>query len=373
MNSPAAVVISLGALVSAASALLGVFLVLRRTSMLTDAISHSILLGIVVFFFIAGDVHSPLILVGAALAGVLTVFLTEVLRKSGLVKEDAAIGLVFPALFALAVLLLNVYAENVHLDVHAVLLGEIIFAPFDLASVAGVQLPRSVVVMAVLTLVNLAFVTLLFKELKLATFDPALATALGFSPALLHYGLLSLTSVTAVGAFDAVGAILVIAFMIIPPTAAYLLTDDLRVMIALSVLIGVLSSTVGYFLAVALDVSVSGMMATVTGLFLVASFLGSPRYGVIAQARRRQRQALEYAKRLLLVHLLNHEHDVEPNEREPDALQTHLRWTRAKSQQVVDRGLNDGLIERSPNGLELLLTDEGRRLARSLLRGRLIG
>lgn len=189
------VIISIGALVGVAASLLGTFLVLRRSSMLTDAISHSVLLGIVVVFLLTGEVNSPLQIVGAALAGVLTVFLTELLTKSGRVKSDAAIGLVFPALFALAVILINLYARNVHLDVHAVLLGEIAFAWLDTVELGPYAVPRSLLVMGVITLLNLAFVLVLYKELKLATFDEALARALGFSPTVL-----SLTSMTAVGA-----------------------------------------------------------------------------------------------------------------------------------------------------------------------------
>ena len=191
------------AIVAAACALPGVFLVLRQMGMMSDAISHSILLGIVAGFFLVGTTDSPLLFVGAALTGLLTVVLSEALLHTRLVKEDAAIGLVFPALFSLAVILISRNASNVHLDLDAVLLGELAFAPFNRATLFGLDLPRGAVVMGAILLLNLFLIGLFYKELKLATFDSALGAALGFSPALIHYGLMTMVSVTAVGAFDA--------------------------------------------------------------------------------------------------------------------------------------------------------------------------
>jgi manganese/zinc/iron transport system permease protein len=356
-----------GALVGMAASLLGVFLVLRRTSMLTDAISHSILLGIVLVFFITGDAHSPFYVLGAASAGVLTVFLTELLYKSGRVKEDAAIGLVFPALFALAVLLINLFARNVHIDVHAVLLGEIAFAWLDTTTFMGLEVPRSLLTMGVITLVNALFVVFFYKELKLVSFDPGLALALGFSPTALHYALLTLTSITAVGAFDAVGAILFIAFVIVPPAAAYLLTDRLAMMILLSMVIAILSSLTGYALAVAWDVSIGGMMATMTGVFLALSFILSPKYGLLVQESQRRRQRARSAQRLLLVHLYNHEGDKSEGREESErgALQSHLRWSKEKVEAVLRESLRGGFIVQEGSRLEL--TERGRAEARALL------
>ncbi len=365
--SPAVVIIAVGALVGMAASLLGVFLVLRKTSMLTDAISHSILLGIVLVFLVTGDSHSPFFILGASLAGVLTVVLSEMLSATKRVKEDAAIGLVFPALFALAVLLINLYARDVHIDVHAVLLGEIAFAWLDTTTVAGLELPRSLLVMAAVGLLNALFVTVFYKELKLASFDPALAAALGFSPAVLHYALLTLTSVTAVGAFDAVGAILFIAFVVVPPSAAYLLTDRLGLMILYSMLIAVASSAAGYFLAVAFDVSIGGMMASMTGVFLALSFTLSPKYGLVVQERRRRRQLFDNAQRLLLVHLYNHEALEQAKENHASALRTHLRWSPRRADAVLRGSLRRGFITQAPGGGLLRLTDEGRKVARELL------
>ena len=241
----ALMIILTGALVGCASTLVGTFLVLRGNSMLSDAISHSIILGIVVVWLLTGDTAGPVQILGAALTGVLTVFLTELLFSTGRVKYDAAIGLVFPVLFSVGVLLLNLYARDVHIDQHSVLLGEISFVWLDTMSVGGHDVPEALVFMSLVTVVNLLFVTLFYKELKITTFDPGLAAALGFVPGIMFYALLLLVSATGVAAFDAVGAVLFIAFVIVPPSAAYLLTDRLWLMLVYGAVISIGSSVLG--------------------------------------------------------------------------------------------------------------------------------
>jgi manganese/zinc/iron transport system permease protein len=291
LDDPAVTIVAIGALVGIAATLLGTFLVLRRESMLSDAISHSVLLGIVAAYLLTGALDTPFHVVGAALAGLGTVVLTDLLVRSRRVKGDAAIGLVFPALFAAAVLLINVYARDVHLDTDAVLLGEIAFAWLDVVPVFGLEVARSLLTMASITALNLAFVVLLYKELKLATFDPALAFALGLRPALIGYALLGLVSVTAVGAFEAVGAILFVAFVIVPPAAAYLSTDRLGAMLLYGCGIAVAASVIGYAFARAFDVSIGGSMASATGVFLLLALAFGPRHGLIARALRRRAPA----------------------------------------------------------------------------------
>ncbi len=161
----------IASVVAAACAIPGVFLVLRRMAMMSDAISHAILLGIVLAFFVIPDISSPLLIIGAALSGVLTVSLVELLNKTRLVKEDASIGLVFPVLFSIGVILIARYAWSVHLDVHAVLLGELAFAPFDRLIIFGNDIgPKSLYVMSAILILNVIFISLFYKELKIATF-----------------------------------------------------------------------------------------------------------------------------------------------------------------------------------------------------------
>lgn len=352
---------------AAACAIPGVFLVLRRMAMLSDAISHSILLGIVLGFFVVENLSSPVLVIGAALVGVATVVLVELVQRTGLVREDASIGLVFPLLFSVGVILVSRYAGNVHLDMDAVLLGELAFAPFRRVVIGDFDIgPQALILMCAILLLNALFVGLFYKELKLATFDPGLAATLGFAPAAIHYGLMTSVSVTAVGAFDAVGSILVVALMIGPPATAYLLTDRLPVMIGLSALIGAAAAVAGYWLAYWLDASIAGAMATMVGAAFALAFLLSPRQGLLAAARRRTRQRWEFAQTMLAIHLFNHEGL--PNAAEEsriDHLDRHLRWAPDFATRVVRLAERHGLI-REQHG-QLTLTDAGRARAKDAI------
>ncbi|MCS6852293.1 MAG: metal ABC transporter permease, partial [Gemmataceae bacterium] len=256
--------------VAVACALPGVFLVLRRLALISDAISHAILPGIVLAFFVTHNLASPWLVLAAALTGVFTVSLVELLQGTGLVREDAAIGLVFPVLFSVGVLLISgSSARDVHLDTDAVLAGNLAISVFERRLVIGGRDlgPQTLAVMASILLVNLLFILVFYKELKLATFDAALAATLGFAPGVLHYGLMTLVSLTAVGAFDAVGSILVVAFMIGPPATAYLLTDRLSAMLGWSAALAAAGALGGCWLAWGLaDANFAGAMVTVTGL-----------------------------------------------------------------------------------------------------------
>jgi len=353
----------IAALVAVTCAIPGVFLVLRRMAMMSDAISHAILLGIVLAFFVVRDISSPFLILGAAISGVLTVSLVELLGKTKLVKEDASIGLVFPLLFSIGVILIARYAWNIHLDVDAVILGELAFAPFDRLVISGHDLgPKSLYVMGSILALNLIFILMFYKELKLATFDAGLAAALGFSPGLIHYGLMGLVSVTAVGAFDAVGSILVVALMIAPPAAAYLLTDKLSNMILLSALIGIISALTGFWGAIAIDANIAGSMATMSGVIFLLVFLFAPERGLVAMARRRSRQRWEFAGRVLAIHLLHHEGTPE-EERESGIshLEETLRWNQRFTMRVIDYARKKGLIFLDKDRVKL--TETGREYA----------
>ena len=350
-----------------ACALPGCFLVLRRTAMVSDAISHSVLLGIVLAFFLVESLTSPLLVLGAAVVGLITVVLVEALKSTGLVREDAAIGLVFPALFAAGVVLVSRYAGDVHLDVDAVLLGELAFAPLDRLVVAGWDLgPRSLVVMSGVLVVTAAAIALLYKELKLATFDAGLARALGFRPAVLHYGLMALVSITAVAAFNAVGSILVVALMIAPPATAYLLTDRLATMLALAAAGGALAAVAGYWAAHAVDASIAGMIATAAGVEFALAFAFAPQRGLVAAARRRARQRIRFAETMLAIHLLNHEGRPDAAvENRVEHLRDHLRWDDDFAAEIVRRARRDGFVAGRDGLLEL--TPRGRELAAAAL------
>jgi manganese/zinc/iron transport system permease protein len=368
MNAELEIVL-IAVVTAVAAALPGVFLVLRRMSMVSDAISHAILPGIVIAFFATDSLTSPVLVLAAAASGVLAVALIEALHRTGLVTEDAAIGLVFPALFSIGVILISRWASGVHLDTDAVLLGELAYAPFDRLLVAGVDCgPKALWTMGAILCLNLAGVTLAFKELKLATIDPDLAALLGFSPALIHYALMTAVSVTAVGAFQAVGAILVIALMVAPAATALLLTDRLAPMLWAAAAVAATSAAAGYWLARTFDVSIAGAMATTAGALFAVALAAAPHRGLLAQALRRRRQRVAFSVHMLLVHLLQHEHagDADRENRISD-LHRHLQWTARATELAMHEALDRRLV--SSRDALLQLTESGRALAESTVSG----
>ncbi len=355
--NPDLVIVTTAILVSSASALVGTFLVLRRMALLSDAISHAVLPGIVLAYWLSGGARATLpALLGAAAAGLVTVSLVEWLTRTGRVKNDAAIGIVFPALFSLGVLAVSLYFRQVHLDLDAVLYGEIAYAPLNTLWLWGLELPESWLVMGLLTLLNLLFVLLFYKELKLSTFDAGLAASLGFAPGLLHYALMALVSFTAVGAFQSVGAILIVAFLIIPPATAYLLTRRLPTMLLLAVGVGVVASLGGYALAIWLDASIAGMMATVAGVCFALAFLFSPLEGFLTTRLRQRRQRLEVAARLLVAHLAHHPQPVSEQE-----VMAEFGWNPRFLRQAREKALHAGWLEVRREGL--WPTSRGRALS----------
>ena len=333
----------IASLVAIACAIPGTFLVLRKMAMISDAISHSILPGIVVGFFITQDLNSPLLILLAALTGVITVVLVERIQKTGLVKEDTAIGLVFPALFSIGVIMIAKNANDVHLDVDAVLLGELAFAPFDRLFISGTDVgPKSLWIIGSILVITVGLLIAFFKELKVSTFDAGLAASLGFSPALIHYGLMTVSSVTTVGAFDAVGAILVVALMIAPAASAYLLTTDLKKMLGLAIVFGVLSAISGYWFAHWLDASIAGSITTMLGVLFLLVYLFAPSKGLIAVIYREKQQRIEVSLLTFLLHLRNHDDE---RERHVNHLNEHINWQKVRSKTVLDLALKNNMID----------------------------
>ena len=327
-----------------ACAVLSPFLVLRKLSMVSDAISHSVLLGIVIAFFIVKDVGSPFLIVGAATFGVITVFAVELLSGTGLVKNDDAVGIVFPMFFALAVVLITKFARNVHLDTDVVLMGEVIIAPLNRIEFMGIDLPKAFVQMGILLVINLLFVIIFFKELKATTFDRGFATLAGFSSAALFYALMTLSSFTAVTAFDAVGAILVVSFLITPGAAAYLISKDLKVMIAISVGYAVINSIIGYVFSLLMNVSMSGMTAAAAGVTFLLTFLFN-REGLITAIFIRLQRKSELKLGLFLNHIGNHSGKKEESEELGlGSIKDHLKWKQAEVDKIAERLIKKGLI-----------------------------
>ena len=265
-------VIVTGVLVGLTCGIAGVFLILRKMSMIADAISHTVLFGIVMAFIVTQTLNGFWMLVGAAVAGILTAYLVQLLQSSG-IQEDAAIGIVFTTLFAIGVLLITLFAGNVHLDVEHVLMGEIAFIPWDKWTLLSITMPKAVWLLLLELVINITFLLLFYKEVKLSTFDPVYAATIGLPVVLLHYGFMTTISLTTVSAFDSVGAILVVAMLIGPAATAYLISKSIKQMFIWSITFGVSSAVVGYYSAKWFDTSIAGMMATAVGIIFVVVFI----------------------------------------------------------------------------------------------------
>ncbi|MFG0265691.1 MAG: metal ABC transporter permease [Rhodopirellula sp. JB055] len=293
-------IVAAGMLCAVASSLLGCFLVLRRMSLLGDAISHAVLPGLAAAFLISGSRSSGWMFLGAVIVGVLTALLSDWIHVRGEVDEGASMGVVFTTLFAAGLIMIVLAADRVDLDPGCVLYGAIESTPLDTWTVpipflGGTNVPRVVVVLSIVTLINAAFVGLFFKELKMATFDAELATSSGFSAKAIHYVLMTLVAVTAVASFESVGNILVVAMLVVPAATAYLLTDRLGVMILLACVIGAASAWAGHVAAVEIptwfgfrSTTTAGMMAVATGFAFTLAVVASPRRGLIPQWIRKQ-------------------------------------------------------------------------------------
>lgn len=273
-------------LVGLSCGFIGVLLILRRMAMMADAISHTVLLGIVVAYIVTRQLSGVHMLIGATIAGLLTAVLVQWFHARG-VQQEASIGVVFTSLFAIGVVLIATQVGNAHLDIQHTLMGEITFIPWEKIELPWIgSIPEAVVLLSVVLVVVLLVILGFYKEWKLTSFDPALAASLGISVMFMHYVFMTLVSMTTVAAFDAVGAIMVVAMLITPAASAYLWTDRLLFMFALSGTFGILSAFMGYYIAVWLDTSISGSMAFATGIIFMISFLCSPKHGVLARRIR---------------------------------------------------------------------------------------
>lgn len=266
----ALLVLIIGLLTAIACAIPGTYLVLRRMSMMSDAISHSILPGIIIAFLIVLDRSSPWIILGAALSGLLMVYLTELISRSGLVKTDASIGLVFPGLFSIGVILISMQMSSVHFHEHSVLVGDITLSALNNWVIGDLNLgPKSIYILMSVIIVNLGFIIIFFKELNITTFDPQLASALGFRDLTVHYLFMTIVSITAVASFDAAGSILVIALFIVPPATAHLFTKTVKGMLLWSIIFAIIGAISGFYLSLYFDAAVSGGIAVMCGVVFI--------------------------------------------------------------------------------------------------------
>ena len=360
--TPGQLVVVTGAVTNVACALVGCFLVLRRMSLMGDALSHAVLPGLVVAFLLSGSTSILPLFVGAVFCGLLTTFLTQTLHQYARVPSDASMGVVFTSLFALGVVLVKKYISGLHFDIACIYEGTL-----ELVSLAEpiAGLPRPLFTTLLVLLLNLAILILLWKELKVSSFDPALATTMGFSATALHYLLMTLVAVTAVASFEAVGSILVVAMLIVPAATAHLLTDRLLLMVAYSALVGIASSVIGYWAASIWNTNIAGMMTVAAGFLYGLAVLFSPRYGICSKMLQNVRMSLRVLREDLLAMLYRVEE-----------IETGKSLSTAEATQAVDGGWlarfalrklqQNGRIVRHDDVLQL--TEAGRQAARKLVR-----
>lgn len=381
------------ALAAIACALPGNYLLLRRQSLLGDALSHAVLPGIVVGYLtwslveasgwfpvaqVAGWRHLALF-AGAALSGVLSVLIAEWTQRWGRLDAGSALGVVFTSFFALGLLLIRQAADSAHIDPSCVLYGNLELIVMD--TVPGTTIPRAAVVNGLAMLVNLALWLLFYKELQLTAFDPGFAETVGIPAARLNYGAITATAMTVVAAFETVGSILVIAMLIVPVATARLLTDRLPTMIAVSVFAGGLSAVLGAVGAIILprpifesagfagveDVGTAGMMALASGVLFLMALVAGPRYGLIRRSWDRLWWRTQIAADDMLGQLFRQEEPSPVKDAMPTpnliASLAHPRWIIGLAQRRLSAA---GLI--APQNGSQVLTESGRQRAKELVR-----
>ena len=350
-----------GAATNVACALVGCFLVLRRMSMMGDALSHAVLPGLVVAYLLSHSLDIIPLFLGAAAVGLLTTFLIQTLHQYARVPSDASMGVVFTSLFALGVVLVKKCVSG-HFDIACVYEGSLELVVLS-DSVAG--LPRPLFTTLVVLLMNVLVLIFLWKELKLSSFDPALATTMGLSATAMHYLLMTLVAITTVASFEAVGSILVVAMLIVPAATAHLLTDRLSIMVVLSAAIGVAAAFLGCLAANYWDTNIAGMMTVAVGFLYALAVFFSPRYGVCSVLVNNLKMSLRVLREDMLGMLYrveeldNTKHLTTSEARSAIGGGWLARWS-------VTTLLRDRQISRA--GAQLVLTELGRKEARQLVR-----
>ena len=358
-------IVLVGALTNVACALVGCYLVLRRMSLMGDAIAHAVLPGIVLAFLFSGSMNIVPLFVGAAAVGLLTTFLTQTLHQFGRVPTDAAMGAVFTSLFALGVVLLKRYISGIHFDVACVYEGSLTGVALDTVPIAGWEVPRQLFTVLPMVVLNLAAILLLWKEFKISAFDPGLATTMGFSATALHYLLMALVAMTSVASFQAVGSILVVAMLIVPPATAQLLCDRLSRMVVLACCFAVASAVGGYWLAHRWDVSPAGAMAVFAGGMYAVAVLFAPQYGIVSTLVRNLQTSLRILREDLLSMLYrNEELGGRPLGASTAVAAVGGGWLAHRALAMLKRR---GRLTVASDGLHL--TSDGRERAKRLVRG----
>jgi manganese/zinc/iron transport system permease protein len=352
-----------GMMTAISSALPGTILVIQRKALLSDAVSHSVLPGIVIAFMLVEDLGSPWLIIGAGLMGVLLVFGVEALERTGLVKNDAALGLIFPALFSVGILMISTMFSGIHLDEDMVMLGDVALASRDNLLLGGAVLgPLPFWNMLILFFANGLFLLFFYKEIKLGSFDPKLSLQMGLHPTIIQGLFVLLASLTLVGTFNSAGAVLVVAFFILPGATASLLFNKFHQVLWWSLAIAALGSLLGVLVAASLDLPVSGIMAVVLGFLFLLTWLFAREHGLISKFLRGRSLKVSFAVMTLLRHLHEHRALGDCRENHVNHLEEHLNWAEPFARKVLEMGIHRRLLTKdrdflypTPKGLQYLM------------------
>lgn len=360
----AAGTIVVGALCATTCALVGCFLLLRRMSLLGDALSHSVLAGVAAVYLLTGTIEPLPMFLGALGAGIVTAVATQFLHRSGSVPEDSSIGIVFTSLFAFGVVVVS-QARGVHLDLDCVLFGDLAFAGARFENCLGWLMPEALDTLVPALVVTSLFLIVLWKELKLSSFDPTHAATLGFSVSVIHYLMTTVVAMVTVSAMEVVG-LLVVALLTVPACVARMLTDRLGRMLWIAVLSGISCTTLGYLLALRWNSSASGLTAVVAGAELSLVILVAPRYGLMSRLWQSTQLRIRIAAEDVLARLF----------RQSEAAGAVVSETAATCRRLAGEGFHGhlamswlirrGLLKTS--GHRVQLSDKGHHYAQRLVR-----
>lgn len=262
-----------GVLVAINSSIVGTFLVLRKMSMLADAISHGVLPGIVIGYLLSNSREGFSMYLFALLAAVVCVFLIELFRKFTKVQTDAAIGITFTTMFALGVILISSFSNAVDLDQDCVLYGELVYVPLDSINIGAYPVPYALIIQLIVLLILTLYVLVGYKQLQTLAFDQSFANISGMKVNGWHVSLMILTSLVTITSFEAVGAILVIAFMIVPPSTALFFSKSIKGTILLSAMFASISVAMGLAFSYQYGGSITGAMSAASGLVFIVIWL----------------------------------------------------------------------------------------------------
>ncbi|MCG6155809.1 metal ABC transporter permease [Rubinisphaera margarita] len=366
--------ILVGTIANVTCAILGCFLVLRRMSMLGDALSHAVLPGLAIAFLLTGTTAAVPMFVGAAVFAMLTAGLSRLLTTYGHATEESGLGIVFTAFFALGILLVQMFAEKVHLDRDVVLEGAIEYVALETITLFGLRWPTAFWTTSAILAASLLWLGLFWKEIKAAVFDPMYAAAIGLYGQTMLGVLVVLVAICVVGSFKIVGSILVVAMLIVPGATAQLVSQRLVNMLVLSGVFAAIATAFGYAVAWHLNTSAAGMMAVFTGLGYGLALVFSPSQGLLVTRLRRARLRSRIREEDLLGILFRWEEqrkEVDPHgsmslERMAELAEDSAGQHRMQSS--LNRLENAVLVEQTRDE-GYVLTDRGRRAAQRLVRG----